>query len=640
MPHPMNQQWHEVPLPDKDRPGEVHEPLWDHVRGIEQAQIEIHRHNLWYAELYAGRPLMTLRWQDHRLQHTGRSRKHVSPDNAVRTAVDTATAIIGKNQPRPTIGVREADFSLRRDAIKLDKIIYGEFKAANAWRMLRDMFRDAGVFGTGLLHPFIDLAAQRVRVERVIPDEIIVDEQECLGGNLVPRQMARRRLVHKDKLKSMFPGHEKAIDQAAGDREWLGARRPPADHVVFIEGWYLESERGAGDGRYAAVIQTATLAHTEFSKDRFPFVVYHWEPPLTGFYGQGIVELGLPYQVRLNELNHRIRMAQDIVSYPRFLVHHGSKVVNEHLDPAMGRVLRYQGQMPEVVQWQANSVELLQERERLWARLFEALGISALSSQASLPNSARLDSSLALQEFQLIENDRFAGQFLNYDAAHLELAQIMLDLMSDLKDMTPDEPLSTLWKSRDLAERVDWDQVDFTEDRYVVQLEAGSILDETPTRRMNTVLQMMQGGLLDQKTAMSLIRLPDIDGQMSLEAAAVENIDRTIERIREPDEQQPIPTPFQDLRTGIPRVHQAMLRDENERAPEEVLDRYQLWLAIAQQELEGLAQGAGTPGARAQSLAANLPADVQPQNQPPGGAGQPGGGGQPGGPAAGGQVPQ
>lgn len=560
----------------------VHETLFDTVRAIEEAQYALHRQTFINAALYCNRELPGLDWGSHTERQVDYKPISNTAENLVSSVVNTVSALISKNKPKPTPVIKDADFSVERLGKQLDRYLYGEFQHQDIWVKGQKVFNDACWAPIGALKIFIE--GDEICTERVMPDEIIVDQREVQSGQ-PPFQMYQRKLVPKVVLKWMFPEKDYEIEkaQSSGNFYYTSYRTPSADNCVVIEAWKLPKD--GSPGRHSIVIDGCTLLDEPYERDRFPFVFFRWEELPTGFYGKPLVEEIAPFQLRMNELNHKIRLAQDLMCVPRIFVDGGSRIIKTHLDNQIARVIHYRGKTPEPMNWPGVSPEIYAERERIRSAAFEYAGISQLSAQAKLPSQARLDSSKALREFNTIENQRFSLQAQRYEAFFLEVAEHLMELSAELYENGTDR--NVRFHNRRLIDDIAWSQVDeMVENRqYVLQIEASSVLNMSPAARLDELDSLAFRGLIDTNQYKSNLGHPDLEEIEALGSIGMDNIKMTAEqldRMDDPDAEFPQPDPLQDLNAGIPYIHLTYLRRVEQKAPEEILQAYRDWVAMAQ----------------------------------------------------------
>jgi hypothetical protein len=591
--------------------GEVHEYLIPTVREIEERQFEIHQLNLRQAKLYSNRELMVLDWGLGTVRDVMHRPATQNTENLCASAVDTLTAFIGKNRPKASVVTHDGSFEQRQQGELLDRFLYGEFLYHDVWSKLQMMFRDACVFGTGFLRVDIDPAARELFMERVLPDEVIVDQRECVSSP-EPLQMHLRRVVSRHVLKSMYPDSDLAIDGAKS--VWTSYRNPAADYLVVVESW-----RRGPKGRHAICVDGATLLDESYTRDRFPFIKFCFREPLTGYYGTSAVEQAMPYQLRLNRLNWVIEKCQDLMAVPRIFAEAASQVIRQQFDNEFAKFYFYRGQKPEAITWQAVSQELYAERVHTREQCFADLGISQLSSQAKLPAQARLDSSKALREVNAIEDERHAPVAQRYERAALDVAEHIAELAPKVYGRGK----KVVWRNGKVAEEIDWKVIDLKRDRYTMVVEASSILNMTPAARSDMLDEWAAKGWITPEEARAMYDHPDLEASMSLTTAAVKNIEWTIAQLQKG--QAVTPDPLQHLEFGAAKVQMAYLDAQRQGAPEDILENMRRWIEMAQHILNP-PQDTAIPAPGAPGVANPSPADPTMGDPMMGGAPMPGAG--------------
>lgn len=555
----------------------VHECLFDTVRSIEENQYLIHKQTFVNAALYCNRELPGLDWGSNTERDVDYKPVSSTAENLVASVVNTVSALISKNKPKPTPVVKDADFSTERIGKQLDRYLYGEFQHQDIWSKGQKVFNDACWAPLGALKIFLD--GDEICTERVMPDEIIVDQREVVSGQM-PFQLYQRKLVPRVVLQWAFPDRHYEIEkaQASGSFAYTSYRTPSADNIVVIEAWKLAKE--GSPGRHSIVIDGCTLVDEEYTRERFPFVFFRWEPLPTGFYGKPLVEEIAPFQIRMNELNHKIRLAQDLMCVPRIFVDGSSRLIKTHLDNQIARVIHYRGKTPEPMNWPGISPEIYSERERIRAAAFEYAGISQMSAQAKLPEGARLDSSKAIREYNMVEDQRFSLQSQRYEAFFLEVAEHLMELSADLYKGGTNRKVR--FHNRKLIDDIEWSQVKELVDnrQYVLQIEASSVMNMTPAARLDELDSLAFRGLIDTNQYKANLGHPDLEEIQALGSIGMDNIKMTAEQLDRGE--FPQPDPLQDLNAGIPYIHLTYLRRVEQKAPEEILQAYRDWIALAQ----------------------------------------------------------
>ncbi len=130
--------------------------------------------------------------------------------NVVKSCIDSATAKIGKTKTRPIYLAENGSFMDQHKAKRMSQFILGMFQQIGTgcdedktmWGLGKQAFRHCGIFGTGVVHFYIDTSG-KIKAETNLCEEIIVDETE--GMYRQPRQIHRHRYVSRDVLLEMYP---------------------------------------------------------------------------------------------------------------------------------------------------------------------------------------------------------------------------------------------------------------------------------------------------------------------------------------------------------------------------------------------------------------------------------------------------
>lgn len=552
----------------------VHESLFSHVRGVEENQKHVHDANLLHAKLYSNRELLGVDWGTQ-IRRSGRQPLGPVTENVIQSVIDTATALIAKARPKPTIITDGAVWSLQRKAVELDKFLYAEFQRTGLFDMGPEVFRDACIFGTG----FLKISAQdgKVCAERLMPDEIIVDERECLSTD--PVQMHHRRIVDRGTLKALYPDSEEEIDKAqtADEFEYTSYRSNFPGQIIVVESWKLT--QGKEKGRHTICIDGCTLEDEEYDEEVFPIVCYRWSKPLAGFYGQGLAEQLAGIQLRINKLNKFVDRAQELVATPRFLVPHGSRVKDSHITNAPGSIIHYTGQRPPTV-WvgEAVSAEVFQRLESLKRSAFEFAGISQLSAQSKKP--AGLESGVALREYSDIETARFSIQSQDYERFFLDCARHFIGVAKSIGS----NYTARTWDSPNLMKTIKWSDVDMEDDRFVIKIEASSILSKTPAGRKSDILDLLAMQAIQPDDVPRLLGNPDIDRHRDLEDSYKKEAEAVVENLMKGMVE--VPDELQNLPYTINHVQRTYLLIKRQGAPEDILELFRRFIVGAERLLQ------------------------------------------------------
>lgn len=584
--------------------------LLSHASDIETRHQEQHENNLLYGQLYSNREMPSFDWGLGVSVDTSLSPVSRLSENLGLSIVDTFVSQIGKMRPKASVVLRGAPWSLRKSAKLADRWLYSSFLHLDIYSKGKMVFRDAGIFGFGCAR--VDVGpGNKLCVERIFPDDVIVDNRECLSGQAPVHVMVRRVMTFAE-AKSRFDLPDETLDRAGRSR-YLAYRGHAPKHVVVIEGWRRAFVTDTGKkvaGRHTVAIENYIISDEAWDEEWIPIVFFHWEPPVNGWYNPGVMERIFPYQLRLNETNEKIRAAMDIMSVPRVFVPVGAQINVHEITNEIGKFVRYSGpQVPTALNWQGGSPEVYAERDRIVRTCYEFMGISQMSAQAKAPENARWDSSAAFREFNQIEQARFTDLSQRFEKFYLDLGRTVMRVMHKFGGVMRQEVRTHRYRGSTRSQIIDWNDIRLDDNTYFLTLEASSDMNQTPAARLDALEQMRARGEITAEQYAQHMTNPDLEQLASLTAAAAEDIDRVIDLLE--NEEYESPSELQDLVGGLTRVHSAYLAlHQWEDVPITVFDNFEAWLLSAKSIVEP--EPEETP--------VNPMAMAPPPGTPPGGA--------------------
>jgi len=553
--------------------------LFDYLNSLETSQSYRSSDNLTHARLYGNYDMYGLDSYSYTRSDPITNNHHKVRLNVVQSMVDTVVSKITKNKPKPTFLTDGGNWSLKTKAKNLTKFVEGVYGSCDFYQKAAMAFLDSCIFGTGAIKIFAE--DSEIKAERVLIEEIKLDDVECYNGN--PRQLHQVKHIHKDILKAMFPTkeHEIAIDKAAqldsGKYHSSTAHLASRHMIKVVESWRLPSSKTAQDGRHTITIAEHVLHDEVYTKCNFPFVFFKWGTRPIGFFGQGLAEQLKGIQLEINKILMVIQTSMHLVSIPKLLIESSSKIVSSHLNNKIGGIIRYAGTPPQYATGGAIPPDLFNHLDRLYQRAYEIAGISQLSAQSSKP--AGLDSGKALREFNDLETERFLSTASRYERAFLDAAEIIIDIAKDL--YATDKDLKVVAKGRKFIETIKWKEVDLEEDKYLMDIFPTSSLSSTPAGRLQDVQDLISAGFIGKEEGLKLLDFPDLEGSINMLNADSNNLDKIIEKMMDKGEYIS-PEPYQNLENGIRKMQQAYLMFRAEGAPEERLELLRQWMEDAQ----------------------------------------------------------
>ena len=440
--------------------------------------------------------------------------------NVVKSCIDSACAKLSASKPRVKFITSAGSYDEQQRAEKLTQYLDGIFYAAEVYKHSQMMFRDACIFGTGFLKIFVQ--DDEIKVERVLPTEIVVDFADGMYGN--PRQMHQRKNADRDTLSQMYPEFADKISSATS---LPNLAYSSADHVLCIESWHLPSGKNAKDGRHLICIESTVLFDEPYEFDWFPFAQYKWSEAVAGYWGSGLCKELSGIQLELNKLIKNIQMAQEFFCVPHIMIENGS-IVNKNKMYDVGIIEYAAGTNPPIFNTPPGmSPEVYEHVETLFKRAYEITGISQL--QASSTKPAGLNSGIALREFSDIATERFSIQADKYEQMFISIANKMLELSKKLYIDNPD--LQVKAKNKNFLSTIKWKEVQLNEDKFIMQVFPVSSLPRTPAGRFDMVQDLSQAGLLEREQVVELLQIPDLDKFQDLQNASYNFTMNSLEKI-------------------------------------------------------------------------------------------------------------
>lgn len=523
---------------------EIHESIKSVINTLQERQA--YRENLNYinARLYSNIELLTA--LNRNLPSQTRTSRITY--NVVKSCIDTVASKIAKAKPKPQFLTDGGNYAQQQRAKNLTQYVEGVFYDTDLYEIAQKVFIDGCVFGTGLIKFYIENS--KVKAERVLPTEIVVDEREATYGK--PQQMHQTKTVNRSTLLALYPEHAEEIMIAEAIDS---TQKETVDLVKVTESWHLPSTIDSKDGKHCITLSSCTLLSETYEKAYFPFVTYKWSDSLVGFFGQGLSEELTGMQVEINKLLQAIQKAQHLIAVPRVAVDSGSKISVGNLGNDIGSIFRYTGTKPDFFTPQAMNAEVYNHLKWLIQSAYEKTGVSQLSAGSKKPSG--LDSGVALREFQDIESERFMLTGMRFEKMFLDASKIIIDLSRDIyKD---NKSLKVNVKGSEFIETINWKDVDLADDKFIMKAYPVSLLPTTPEGKLAKVQELIQAGFITKEDGLSLLDFPDLKSVQNLDLAASKLIDKTIYLITDKGEYNP-PEPEQNLQLLIKKAHQSYLK--------------------------------------------------------------------------------
>lgn len=547
-------------------------------------------------------------------------------ENAIASNVDTVEAVIATTDIRARYMTDGADWKQQRTARRLEWYSEDLGKRFDVLPKCRLAFKESAKKGNGLVkvHAVFDTP----RVEFTLLENIVVPPDECRDGR-EPRQMHQWDYVDADELAMRFPDHEQAIRKAVTTRRRRNnySRQLVTNDVECLWSYRLPIGKKPKDynpkkkyadykpGRVTLVLPDETLIDMPWHKEHFPYSMTIWSNRINSFYKISAAERIMGIQRALNKNNWQIEKGVDNVVAPPIYVRPADSNIGAKANRVNGYTV-YRADLPQTVQHQAVPNETYNRNEKLKESAQREFGQTSMATHGAKP--AGIDSGVAMREFKDQTTQRFASQEEAFEHLILWTHYLLIDVCKDLGDKAPVVTRRTRFGS----EKMRWKDVNLGDVR--VQMQAASNLNRTPAGRSQLVIEFAQAGIISTDQARRLMSSLDLESELSLYTAALEDVEHSLDAIA--DGQVVMPEPFTNTAMAIWRGQNEYLKWSNDGAPEEILEALRQYVVQAawiqaqakqpaanQNEMPADPMAAGAPPTDPAMGAAPIPAGAPPQ---------------------------
>lgn len=487
--------------------------------------------------------------------------------NVAESVVDTAQAMVSKNQPRPKISTRRGNYGQQRRARIADRAIEGQFHIEKLDELGDEASRDAGVSGTGVIKVIPSVLQGRVVYERRMRWELFADPEDARRGN--PRCLYEIGSVSRNVLCEEYPQHKDAILRADPVQLASDGGTETSDHVKVYEAW----ARPIGSdipGRHVLCVDGALLLSEPWEWHTFPFAWIWWRKRSEGIWGRGIVEMIEPLQ---REIDRVLLAIQDgHKQYGKTFVGVPAGLNHEELDDEIGTAFHFDKESGQPVFFTPQVVQP-EIYNHLWAlvsKCYEMPGIS--ESRATSSDEYAGESGRA----KVIRHNVEAGRLL-------KPARYRQDMVCSLADLTIQgwqylDQHGVKVRVRTGVTTGNWTEADFRDyalDRadYVVGVHPVSKIESEPGQQLTQLEQLTKMGyVLPKSQFRKIMRSLDYDSELDPAEQSAEYVQRQIDSIvadfsrKALDEgrwEAPYPDPLSDLGEAYAAVQAAYLELAN-----------------------------------------------------------------------------
>jgi hypothetical protein len=553
-----------------DKPEDAFKGVWAVCEDILTNLAVRRRMNYFFAAIYndTGAAFMASRHQNLYYNRTALDGNAMLNSNislnALQNCIDTATALIAKNKPKPQFATDgSTDYAEKVRGQRLTKYVGGVFDEAKVYDKAQTIFRDACVYGTGALKLIPDEG--KIRCENLFIEEILIDDLE--GMHEAPLQIHQRKYRQRDELLAEFPEYEEEIrvaEQVSGGTATFST----ADIIPVIESWHLRSGKKAKDGAHTICINNCTLFHEKYTKDYYPIIFFRWARQTLGFWGRGICHETWKLQRELDIALQTIQRAQRLVSGPIILVENASQIVEDVLTSnKLAKIIPYTNVKPDILTPPIVQPEIYQHVEYLEQRIYNIAGVPQTNAQGT--KDPTLKSAVAQREAMDEKQGRFQLVAQRWEEMFLDIARIVVDMSADLSKDNAE--LFVLADGSDGAERIDFKKAHIDLERCRLQCFPISGLPSTPAGRLDQLMDYAQAGYLSKEQVMDIVEWPDLKGTTDLVLAPYRTIQKLLSGIKEEGKYK-APDVYMNLQLAYQMACQEVGVAENENVKPEWVD--------------------------------------------------------------------
>ncbi len=486
--------------------------------------------------------------------------------NVAKNAMDTMHAQVCTPRVAPML-LTEGGTKGQRDRAKMaTKAIEGVFDENDFEEIREDVVLDAQVSycGFALVYSCVygkktadnDTRYADIKIERILPEDIFVDEAEGLYRK--PRCIYRRQFRDRYVLLAEYgkpdadlfgsaATRKSAIKKAKAGSPRGNNRVQNADQIEVWEAWHLPSgpveyeeveEEGkrrrkpAHDGLHAICIDGCTLFSEPWDCDRFPIAVYRPEKARTGFWGLAAMRQAMAGQREYERVTERLQRAHKKQGSAGFVVSRGANLNTRELTNGVGWIVEVDGSpdgVRDVTPTPANP-QTYEYREGIASDVLRFLGLSGFSAQSEVPAGMTNASGKALQTFEDSEGKRGILRHRGMerfviDASDLVITEARRRIAEGIR-------IESRYRDKTGFQCIDWNEIiEVLEDRksYVVRTFPVGMLAQTPSAKFAQLDSLLDRGVINVEQFKRLFEIPDLEAENAIDTADVEIIDKNLD---------------------------------------------------------------------------------------------------------------
>jgi len=480
-----------------------------------------------FARLFSGKPLYNFLASNATLDSSNQLPTGRPTANVCYSCTDTLVSRISQDRPKPVFLTDGGHYKERKLAKEANAFIQGELFRTKAYDLGALALRDSCVLGNGFIKVFAK--DEKVCLERVLETELLTDFNDAYYND--PRQLIQVKLVDRSVILAMFPDKEDVIAKAVHGNVDSTPRSTEtiSDQFILAEAWHLPSGPKANDGRHVLVCSAGVILDEPWTKAKFPFVKFSYNPNIVGWFAQGLIEILMPTQMEIYRMLIVASQSIELMGVPRIYIDELSKIMETSFNNRIGTIIKGRGAPPTFINAESNSPEIYQWIQWLISNAYSMSGISAMAAASQKP--AGLNSGEAIRSFDDLQTDRFAALARRYQNIYTDLSYMMIDVARDIAEETGS--YTTVYPGKDGTREVDFKNINKLKDTFVIQCFEESSLPKDPAGRQAKLSEMLAAGEISNQEFRRLSNFPDLEQSDRLAAALEERILHALDQIVE-----------------------------------------------------------------------------------------------------------
>ena len=521
----------------------------------------------------------------------------------IKEVVDAITAVVCASPIKSMFMTDGGDWSLRATAQKLNKFVSGVRQAQKAEQKTESAFKEMAVCGNTILKAVP--SGTHIKLERVFPWEILVEDQDALYGT--PSVWYQMRTISRHAAKEMFEG------ESESDTDWIDylpnttvyheyisdQTYQTAGFVTIYEAWKLP-ECEDEEGMHVICLEGGPPIVEVWEDARPPFAVGHFETPFSGIWSAGVAKTLLPLQLEMTRLMRKNYDSMRKFGVPQVFLPNNSNIDPEEMSNTCGQIYKVTGDLPNVVVHPSLLREYVEARDMYRRHAFDFYGLNSQLATGTKP--AGINSGAAYREYIDHNNTRLAGYSRQLEQFSIDVDRAIIDCARRMHQIGVD-PIATSQDGK-FVKTIRWSEISLDDSQYTITPWPVNALGSTPAARKESVMELIQAQMLPKEAALSLLDFPDLGAFTASTLAPYRYFEKMVD-LALYDGTEPDPPDGYSMQYiqqyGKAIVLQAIKQGQVDGAPEDRLDLLRQWLdqvdTIEQMQAEAAAPAPTVPAA-------------------------------------------